>query len=266
MDGLLFISGASLVLGMFSGLLAGLFGIGGGLVVVPILVFLFTAQGLPTQSIMLMAVATSLATIIFLGCSATVAHHRIGAVLWQKVKRLAPGIILGAVLGATVANTIPTTLLRTLFIIYLLYVGAQMAIGASPKPGSTHYSRLIDTAAAFLIGLISALLGIGGGTMTVPYLVHSHHSMHNAVAIASACGLPIAIAGTVSYMFLGLQADDLPEWSLGYVYLPSFFAVSLGGVLTAPIGAKLAHKLPAKQLKRYFSVLIFLIAAKMIWL
>ncbi len=265
MEGLQFITCASLFLGMFSGLLAGLFGIGGGLVVVPILVFLFTAQGLPANMIMLMAVATSLATIIFMGCSATVAHHWLGAVLWQKVKRLVPGIMLGAALGAMVANAISTTLLRSLFIAYLLYVGTQMAIGASPKPGSAHYSRLIDTIAAFFIGLVSALLGIGGGTMTVPYLVHSHFSMHNAVAIASACGLPIAIAGTVSYMILGLQAVGLPEWSLGYVYLPSFFAVSVGGVLTAPLGAKLAHRLPAKRLKRYFSVLIFLIAAKMIW-
>ncbi len=265
MGGLLFISGASLVLGVFSGLLAGLFGIGGGLVVVPILVFLFTAQGLPPQLIMLMAIATSLATIILTGLSSTIAHHRLGAVLWDKVLRLAPGIMLGAVLGAALANTFPATFLRALFIAYLLYVGSQMALGVSPKLGAAHYSTRVDAVVAFLIGLVSALLGIGGGTLTVPYLVHSHFSMHNAVAIASACGLPIAIAGTVSYMILGLQAAGLPEWSFGYVYLPSYFAVSLGGLLTAPLGAKLAHKLPAKQLKRYFSVLIFLIAAKMIW-
>ncbi|CAG7857031.1 hypothetical protein MCAMS1_01733 [biofilm metagenome] len=265
MDGLLFITGASLLLGMFAGLLAGLFGIGGGLVVVPILVFLFTAQGLPAQLLMLMAIATSLATIIPMGCSSTFAHHRFGAVLWDKVKRLAPGILIGAVLGAAIAKAIPTTLLRSLFIAYLLYVGTQMAMGASPKPRSASYTKLIDTIVAFAIGLISALLGIGGGTLTVPYLVHSHFPIHNAVAIASACGLPITFAGTVSYMMLGMHADGLPEWSLGYVYLPSFVGVSLGGVLTAPLGAKLAHKLPAKQLKRYFSVLIFMIAAKLIW-
>lgn len=265
MEGVLFIAGASLLLGMFAGLMAGLFGIGGGLVVVPILVFLFTGQGLPKDLIMLMAVATSLATIIPTGFSSTFAHHRFGAVLWQKVKRLAPGIFIGAVLGATLATEISTTLLRNLFIGYLVYVGAQMAIGKSPKAGESNVSSLTDAVISTLIGLISALLGIGGGTMTVPFLVHSRYPMHNAVAIASACGLPIAIAGTVSYMVWGIQAVGLPQWSVGYVYAPSFLSVSLGGVLTAPLGAKLAHKLPARKLKRYFSVLIFAIAAKLIW-
>ncbi|MBM4207952.1 MAG: sulfite exporter TauE/SafE family protein [Gammaproteobacteria bacterium] len=265
MEGLLFISGASLLLGMFAGLMAGLFGIGGGLIVVPILVFLFKAQGLPSHLIMLMAIATSLGTIIPTGFVSTFAHHRFGAVVWEKVKRLAAGILLGAAMGAWIAHMITPVLLRNLFIAYLLYVGIYMAVGKTPKPGTARVSPLIDAIVSLLIGLISALLGIGGGTMTVPYLVHSRYSMHNAVAIASACGLPIAIAGTVSYMIWGMQAVGLPQWSAGYVYIPSFIAVSLGGVLTAPLGARLAHKLPAHKLKRYFSVLIFIIAAKMIW-
>lgn len=265
MEGLLFITGASLLLGMFAGLMAGLFGIGGGLIVVPILVFLFTAYDLPKHLIMLMAIATSLATIIPMGCASTFTHHRFGAVLWQKVRRLVPGIFIGATLGAALASLISTALLRNLFICYLLYVGMHMALGKNPKSGAASFSLLTDAIISTLIGMISALLGIGGGTMTVPYLVYNRYPMHNAVAIASACGLPIAIAGTLSYMVLGLKVVGLPEWSLGYVYLPSFFAVSLSGVLTAPLGAKLAHKLPAKHLKRYFSVLIFLLAAKMIW-
>lgn len=265
MEGLIIISGASLLLGMFAGLMAGLFGIGGGLVVVPILMFLFTDLGLPKELIMLMAIATSLATIIPTGLSSTFAHHRFGAVLWQKVKRLAPGIFIGAVFGAAIANSISTDLLRYLFTGYLLYVGTQMALGKSPKPQQKNVSLLVDAVISTLIGLISALLGIGGGSMTVPYMVYGGFHIHNAVAIASACGLPIAIAGTISYMLWGLQTVGLPQWSVGYVYLPSFVGVSLGGVITAPLGAKLAHKLPAKQLKRYFSVFLFAIAAKMIW-
>jgi uncharacterized membrane protein YfcA len=256
---------ASTVLGMVSGLLAGLFGIGGGLVVVPILVFLFSAHGFPPQAIMLMAVSTSLATIILTGFSSTYAHYRHGAVLWRSVFRMTPGIMIGAGLGAALADAMPTQWLKYLFIFYLLCVGTQMAIGATPKPGAIGQFKVVDVIITIMIGLVSALLGIGGGTMNVPYLVYRRYSMHHAVAIASACGLPIAIAGTASYWLLGMKAVGLPLYSLGYVYLPSFLLISLGGVLMAPVGAWLAHRLPAKQLKRNFSVLIFLIAAKMIW-
>jgi uncharacterized protein len=256
---------ASLLLGMFSGILAGLFGIGGGLVIVPVLVFLFTAHGLPTDLIMVMAIATSLATIIPTATSSVLAHHRLGSVLWDKVFRLVPGVILGAILGAAVAGHINAGFLRAIFIIFLLYVGIQMAIGVQPKIGSADYSRQIDFRVAGAIGLLSSLLGIGGGTLTVPYLVHCQYPMRNAVAIASACGLPIAVAGTLSYMVLGMNAPNLPEWSFGYVYLPSFLGVGLGSIFTAPFGAKLAHKLPAQQLKRYFSLLIFVLAVKLMW-
>jgi len=256
---------ASLLLGMVSGVLAGLFGIGGGLVIVPVLVFLFTAHGLPTDLVMIMAIATSLATIILTAISSVLAHHLLGSVLWDKVFRLVPGVILGAILGAVVAEHINAGFLRVIFIIFLLYVGIQMALEVQPKMGSADYSRQIDFSVAGAIGLLSSLLGIGGGTLTVPYLAHCRYPMRNAVAIASACGLPIAIAGTISYMVLGMNASNLPEWSFGYVYLPSFLCVGLGSIFTAPVGAKLAHKLPAQQLKRYFSLLIFVLAVKLMW-
>jgi uncharacterized protein len=256
---------ASLLLGMISGLLAGLFGIGGGMVIVPVLVFLFTAHGLPTDLVMIMAIATSLATIILTATSSVFAHYRLGSVLWDKVFTLVPGVILGAIVGAAVAGHINAGFLRAIFIIFLLYVGIQMALEVQPKTGSANYSRKIDFWVAGAIGLLSSLLGIGGGTLTVPYLVHCRYPMRNAVAIASACGLPIAIAGTISYMVLGMNAPNLPTWSFGYVYLPSFFGVSLGSIFTAPIGAKLAQKLPAQQIKRYFSLLIFVLALKLMW-
>ncbi len=255
----------SLLLGMVSGVLAGLFGIGGGIVIVPALVFLFTAQELPADLVMIMAIATSLATIILTATSSVLAHHRLGSVIWGKVFRLAPGIVVGSVVGATVANSIQTDLLRLIFIVFLLYVGTQMALEMKPKVGAANYSMPIDFVVASLIGLMSSLVGIGGGALTVPFLMHCQYSMRNAVAIASACGLPIAVASTLSYMVLGMHASNLPAWSVGYVYLPSFFGVSLGGVMTAPYGARLAHKLPAHQLKRYFSLLIFILAAKLMW-
>ncbi|MBK8814634.1 MAG: sulfite exporter TauE/SafE family protein [Methylococcaceae bacterium] len=255
----------NLVLGMCSGFLAGLFGIGGGLVIVPVLVMLFKAQGLPPNLIMIMAIATSLATIIMTSTSSVLAHHRLGSVLWDKVIRLTPGILIGAMLGATIADNLRTDYLRLIFVLFLLYVGCQMALGTTPKSGTASYSKSLDFFVACAIGLLSSLVGIGGGTLTVPYLAHCRYPMRNAVAISSACGLPIALASTASYVALGIKATHLPDLSLGYVYVPSFLGVGFGSLFTAPIGAKLAHKLPAKQLKSYFSILIFLMAIKLVW-
>jgi uncharacterized protein len=256
---------ACLLLGMISGILAGLFGIGGGVIIVPALVFLFSVYGLPSELVMIMAISTSLAAIILTATSSVIAHHRLGSVVWGKVFRLTPGIMFGAIIGAVIADLIRTEYLRFLFVIFLFCVGAQMALDTKPKTGTAHYSKTVDFLVASIIGLLSSLVGIGGGTLTVPYLTHSHYPIRNAVAISSACGLPIAAASTVSYIILGMNASNLPVWSLGYVYLPAFFGVGIGSVITAPIGAKLAHILPAKQLKRYFSLLIFFLAAKLMW-
>lgn len=256
---------ASIVLGMVAGLLAGLFGIGGGLVIVPVLVVLFSIQKFPAELVMLMSVATSLATIILTAISSVWAHHRLGSVVWFKVFRLSPGIMIGAAVGAVVAKHISADALRYILVIFLLYVGTQMALQINPKSGVVKQSRALDYTVAVLIGLLSSIVGIGGGTLTVPYLVHGQMLMRNAVAVSSACGLPIAAAGTVSYMLLGRNVPYLPEWSLGYVYLPAFLGVGVSSIFTAPIGAKLAHRLPAKSLKRYFSLLLFAMAAKLMW-
>jgi len=256
---------ASLALGLIAGLLAGLFGIGGGLVIVPVLVMLFSQQGLPSEHILLMAIATSLATIILTAISSISAHHRLGAVIWPKVYRLSMMIILGAGLGASVAKQLPTDTLRYFLAVFLVYVGSLMALEIKPKASKQPPSCCLDGFVALLIGLISSLVGIGGGTLTVPYLVHGQMPMRNAVAVASACGLPIALTGTISYIALGWQNPSLPNWSLGYVYLPAFAAVSITSMITAPLGAKLANQLPAAKLKRYFAILLFIMAAKLLW-
>jgi uncharacterized membrane protein YfcA len=256
---------ASILLGMAAGLLAGLFGIGGGIIIVPVLVLLFSAQGFPENLVLIMSIATSLATIIFTSISSVLTHHRLGSVVWRKVSRLAPGIMIGTAVGAVVADQIAVDLLRLIFVGYLLYVGVHMAIQTKPKPGQSPSSKALDFGVAVIIGLMSSLVGIGGGTLTVPFLVHFQTPIRNAVAVASACGFPIAVAGTVSYAILGRNALQLPEWSLGYVYLPAFLGILLSSIFTAPMGARLANKLPAQKLKRYFSLLIFAMAVKLIW-
>jgi uncharacterized protein len=255
----------SLLLGSISGISAGLFGIGGGIIIVPILVMLFTRQGFAADLVMIMSVATSLATIIGTSIASVMAHHRLGAVIWEKVFCLTPGIALGAISGAVVADRIPKDTLRLVFIIYLLYVAVNLAMASKPKPGQQPASRFVDGLAGLIIGGLSAIVGIGGGTLTVPYLVYFQIPMRNAVAVSSACGLPIAITSTISYVILGRSVLGLPEWSWGYVYGPAFIGIVLTSIFTAPIGAKWANKLPAQKLKRYFSILLFIMAAKLIW-
>lgn len=253
----------SLLLGAIAGFLAGLFGLGGGVLIVPVLLWLFSAQAFPHESIMLMAIATSLATIIFTSISSMLAHQKLGAIKWHRVFRLSPGILFGAGAGAIVADYIATEFLTWFFIGYLFYVGLRMALQQSSKRNEKIHDKL-DYIAGIWIGFLSSLLGIGGGSLTVPYLVARQVPMKNAVAISSACGLPIAVAAVAVYIVLGWDKADMPEWSFGYVYLPAMLGIIICSILTAPLGAKLANKLPAQKLKRFFSVVIFFIAIKMI--
>ncbi len=254
----------TMLLGGVAGLLAGLFGLGGGVVIVPTLAWLFSAQQFPSQQIMIMAVATSLATIIVTSISSVYTHHRLGTIQWCRVFRLSPGILLGAGIGAIVASFITAESLRWFFISYLFYVGIRMAFQPTSETNSNKEDKWLDYVVGNGIGLLSAILGIGGGSLTVPYLVGRQVPMKNAVAISSACGLPIAVSGTCVYTILGWDKVFLPDWSFGYVYLPALVGIVICSILTAPFGARLAYKLPAKKLKRYFSIVIFLIAMKMI--
>lgn len=254
----------SSVLGMISGFFAGLFGIGGGLVIVPVLSLVFTAYGLPEDLIMLMAVGTSLATIILTALSAIAAHQRLRAISWPQVWRLAPGIMLGTALGALYAQQLPTATLREICGVFQLLVGVQLALQVKPIVRGLKRSRWIDAVVGWVIGFLSALLGIGGGTLIVPFLFGRQLEMKYAVATSSACGLPIALVGTASFVVLGWQVQHLPEWSVGYVYLPAFAGIVAFSFITAPIGARLAHRLPAGQLKRYFALLLFIMGFKML--
>ncbi|MDD2738089.1 hypothetical protein A1359_20475 [Methylomonas lenta] len=255
----------SLLLGSLAGISAGLFGIGGGVLIVPFLSWLFAAHQFNPQQIMLIAVATSLATALFTSASSVRTHFYLGNINWPRAFRLGPSLLLGAIGGASLAEYTSANVLRNLFIAYLLYTSLQMALPSKPLLTPKKYFAHLDYPAGFIIGSISAMLGMGGGTMTVPYLAHNGLQMKNAVATSSACAMPIAFSATVSYIFLGWHSTSIVPGSLGYIYLPAFFGIIFTSILTAPVGARLAHRLPAQRLKRYFSCLLLLIALKMIW-
>lgn len=257
---------ASLLLGTVAGIAAGLFGIGGGALIVPMLVWLFQAQQFNPEHIMLIAVATSLATAVFTSLASVHTHHKLGNIDWRRTGHLAPSMLIGAYSGAVLAGHISANLLRWFFIAYLLYTGLKMI-----RPGkiqasvSTSVKPFLDYPLGLLIGVLSAILGIGGGTMTVPYLIGNGLIMKNAVATSSACAIPIALSAATSYALLGWQDSQLPVGSFGYLYLPAFAGIVLTSIFTAPVGAKLTHKLPAQKLKRYFAFVLLSIALKMAW-
>jgi uncharacterized membrane protein YfcA len=254
-----------ITLGAIAGVLAGLLGIGGGLVIVPMLNFTFELQGFPEAHIQHIALGTSMATIIFTSISSMRAHHKRGAINYTAFWRLAPGIIVGTYLGSWVASILPTSVLKAFFGFFLFYVATQMLLGIKPK--STH--QLPGKAGCFGvgngIGIFSALVGIGGGTLTVPFLSWCNQTMHVAIATASAVGLPIALAGTAGYIVNGFGIEGIPGPHVGYVYIPAFLGIIATSMLTAPVGAKLSHSLPVDKLKRIFAILLYVAGTKMLW-
>lgn len=260
---MLTIFSTSLLIGTFAGLSAGLFGIGGGVLVVPFLGWLFAAHQFEPRHIMLMAVATSLATALLTSAASARAHYLLGNIVWHRVFRLTPSLLIGAVSGAALAEYSSASVLRNLFIAYLFYSAIHMALPKKKTFNRNRMSETLDYPAGLIIGIISAMLGIGGGTMTVPYLTINGLAMKNAVATSSTCALPIASSAAISYILLGWADNSLPIGSFGYIYLPAFFGIVFTSILTASVGAKLANKLPSAQLKRYFALVLLLIAIKM---
>lgn len=255
-----------LLLGSFAGLIAGLLGVGGGLIIVPVLVVVFQMQAFDSASIMHLALGTSLATIVFTAISAVLAHHRRGAVVWSIVYGLAPGMLLGSLLGALSADSIPGEDLKLLFALFEFVIAFYMIAGAPSPQRSIEASirRLELFVMGNGIGLVSAILGIGGGTMTVPYLCWRGRSIRQAVAISSACGMPIAFAGAFGYLIAGLDADTLPPMATGYIYWPALIGIVTASLFFAPLGARLAHQLPIMLLKRVFGVVLLLMAVMII--
>lgn len=254
-----------ITLGAFAGVLAGLLGIGGGLVIVPMLNITFELQNFPVQHIQHIALGTSLATIIFTSMSSMHAHHKRGAINYTAFWRLVPGIITGTYLGAWIASIMSTIFLKSLFGVFLYFVATQMLLSIKPKSSRELPGNAGIFGVGNVIGVFSALVGIGGGTLTVPFLSCCNQTMHTAIATAAAVGLPIALAGTAGFVYNGLGVESIPGPHVGYVYIPAFLGIIAMSVVTAPLGAKLAHSLPVNKLKRIFAILLYLVGTKMLW-
>lgn len=254
---------AYLALGAFTGFLAGLFGIGGGLIFVPLLSALFAAQQLGDS--LHLALGTSMATILYTAAASARAHHQHGAVDFQIVRHLTPGLLLGTGLGALAARHIAPASLSGFFAVFMLYVATQMWLAFKPTAARPLPKRAGLTAVGMVIGTISSLVSIGGGTLSVPFMLYHNVPLRHAIGTSAALGVPIALGGTLGYIAIGLHQTDLPAHSLGFVYLPALGLLMLGSVFTAPLGAKAAHRLPLKPLRRAFAVLLLILAGKMAW-
>jgi uncharacterized protein len=251
-------------LGVVVGGLAGLLGVGGGLIIVPMVVFSLTWQGVPAEFQMHLALGTSLASIIFTSVSSFWAHHQRGAVNWLVVRRIVLGILVGTFLGSCLAAHLSNNLLKGVFLVFLYYMGFQMLTNRKPKPTRGLPGPLGMFGVGNGIGAVSALVGIGGGALSVPFMVWCNMTVHEAIGTSAAIGFPIAVAGTVGYIVNGFKVPGLPAYSLGYLYLPALAGIVAASVFTAPLGVRLAHSLPVDSLKRVFALLLFVMGTKML--
>jgi uncharacterized membrane protein YfcA len=251
------------LIGVLAGYLAGFLGIGGGFVVVPALTFLYLKDPATAPWAIHMAVATSLGTMLVTSLSSIIAHHRKHAIRWPLVRSLAAGLLVGAALGAIVADYLQGEALVRIFGLCAILAGLQLILGRQPEgelplPGQPGVSFV-----GVVIGAISSLIGIGGGALTGPWQLWHGIKAQNAVATSAACGYPIAVAGTFTFVVLGL-GGDLPSGALGYVHLPAFIGVALTSALAAPLGVATVHRLPPKLVRRVFGGFLMLVGLRML--
>jgi len=253
-------------LGVASGFLAGLLGIGGGMVMVPFLTLIMSARGAAPDMAVKMAIATSMATIVFTSISSVRAHHRKGAVRWDIVRGLAPGIVLGSLISSLgLFVLLKGSSLAIFFGLFVGFSATQMFLDKKPKPSRQMPAASGQWFAGGLIGFLSGLVGAGGGFISVPFMAWCNVALHNAVATSAALGFPIAVANAAGYIVSGMNAQGLPPASFGYIWLPALTVIALCSVFMAPLGARVAHRLPVKQLKRIFASVLYLLAAYMFW-
>jgi uncharacterized protein len=253
-----------LATGAFAGVLAGLLGIGGGLIIVPLLTFVFTAQQLPAEYILHLALGTSLASIIFTSVSSFRAHHARGAVNWRVVKTISVGILTGTFFGTWVAAQLSSPFLKVFFVCFLYFVALQMLLNLRPTPSRTLPGGGGMFGVGNVIGGVSSLVGIGGGSLSVPFLAWCNVPIHHAVGTSAAIGFPIAVAGAAGYALNGIGVPLLPAETLGFVHLPALFGISLASIFTAPLGVRLAHSLPVAKLKKIFAFFLMVMGTRML--
>lgn len=255
---------AYLALGAFVGFSAGLFGIGGGLVLVPVLLLLFDAQHFPAEHLLHLALGTSMANILFTSLASMRKHHQHGAVNWRVVRDITPGILLGTGIGAVLATSISPHFLGIFFALFVYFAAAQILFDARP-----HASRQLPgmagmTLTGILTGWLSSLVSIGGGTVVVPFLLWCNVSLRNAIGTSAAIGFPVAVGGTIGYVVTGMNIHALPAYSLGFVYLPALLWVALASVITAPFGAKATHHMKVGLLRKLFALLLLVLTTKLL--
>lgn len=254
-----------LALGIVSGFLAGLLGIGGGMLMVPFLTFILTQRGVPAGMAVKMAIATSMATIVFTSLSSVRAHHARGAVRWDLARSLSPGIVAGGLLaGAGAFAVLKGQGLALIFTLFIGYSALQMLRDRKPKPGRQMPGWLGQTAAGGGIGFLSGLLGAGGAFVSVPFMTWCNVPIRQAVGTAAALGFPIALANTVGYVVGGWRLPQALPGAVGYLYLPALVLIACASVLLAPLGARAAHRMDVRQLKRLFALLLLGLAGYML--
>lgn len=253
-----------LVIGVISGVLAGLLGIGGGLIIVPLLVFLFDLQGMPEATVMHHAVATSLATIVFTSLSSVYAHQKHGAIIWSVVFRFTPGISIGTLFGVLIVAHVGKSMLMVCFGVYAVVMGLQLGLQTQPKARRKLPNRLGSSLAGFVVGAVSSVVGIGGGSLMVPFLLWCNVSIRQAIAISAACGFPIAVIGATGLAVAGHLVGENNSQGIGFVVLPALVLIAIASSMFAPIGARLTHSLPTGKLRFIFSMLLLFIGFKML--
>lgn len=255
-----------IALGAAAGFLAGLLGIGGGIVLVPGLYFSLKLLGYPPEHLMHIAVGTSLATIIPMGLSSARAHYKKGAVRFDLVRNIGPGIIIGVMAGTVIAAQISGAALILFFACTLIVLAGLIQVPPKVREDGVHTIRQpLATLGGFVVGAVSALMGIGGATLNVPFMTLGGVKIHNAVASSSAMGILIAIPGMIGFMIIGQGLSGLPPFSIGYVNLLALAAIAPAGILIAPLGVRVAHAVSVKALRRIFSAFLIIVAAKMVW-
>ncbi len=253
------------LVGLCSGFLAGLLGIGGGLVVVPALLLIFPYQGLPAAGIVHTAVATSLATVIITSLIAAYAHHRHGAVEWLVVGRMAPGLLGGALAGAMLTMGISGEALRGVFGAFALLVAVQMGFGLQATPRGRLPAAPGLAAAGAFIGMVSAMVGVGGGTLSVPFLRWGNVLMQRAIATSSACGFPIALGASLGFTLVETLGGPTAAAPPAGIYWPAALWIGAASIAAAPLGVRLTHRISTSLLTRVFAVILALIGIRLLW-
>ena len=257
-----------LLIGSVIGFMAGLLGIGGGMVLVPILLFVFGLQGpdagFPPAHLMHMALATAMATIPFTSASSMRAHHVRGSVDWRVVLGMLPGLALGAALGTLVAGTVPGRPLAIFFAAFIFYAATAMFFDLKPKGTRVLPGRLGLVLVGAVVAFLSSFLAAGAAFMTIPFMTRCNLPLKRAVGTAAAIGFPLGLAASIGYVMAGLQAGPLPQYSLGFIYLPALAMIVVPSMLTAPLGASASHRMPIKQLRFVFALTLYGIALRML--